>query len=322
MKILHITNAYPTDAYPVYGIFIKEQIDSLNCYDICNTVFFINGREKGLREYFFSILRLRVYFKNNSFNIVHCHHVLSALIYLFATIFRRNEEKRVVSFLNNPVNEFKLFGKLLSYFLYKIVEKHFTIIILKDKTFNSENRKIVHLPNGVNTDIFYPMEKVDAKMKLSLNVNKIYILFVSSNYIRAQKRYDIFKQVINILRDRYHLNIEEIILTNTKRELVPVYYNAADLHLLTSDFEGSPNSVKECLACNTPVVSTDVGNVKEMIDGLNSCKVARTNNPDELAKLAYEALNSEKEDLRNVIFQKELDMTSVAQKLINLYKTS
>jgi glycosyltransferase involved in cell wall biosynthesis len=54
---------------------------------------------------------------------------------------------------------------------------------------------------------------------------------------------------------------------------MPWYYSAADAMILCSDSEGSPTAVKEALACNLPVVSTDVGDVAEIVDGIAGIQI-------------------------------------------------
>mgnify|MGYP006442447535 FL=1 len=138
---------------------------------------------------------------------------------------------------------------------------------------------------------------------------------------RAQKRIDRFNEVIRILRgDLQQYNIEPLILTNTSRNQIPLYLSAASLHIISSDFEGSPNSVKECLACNTKVVSTPVGNVEDLIGDVPSCYISKTFEPKELASLALKALNAQDFDGRSCIFYKQLDTKNVAKKLIRIYK--
>ena len=100
--------------------------------------------------------------------------------------------------------------------------------------------------------------------------------------------------------------------------MVPHYFSASSLHLLTSDFEGSPNSVKESMCCNTPVVSTPVGNVQEMLSGAQNCFVTNSFEAQELAFYCDKALKTNGNP-RDVMLQKNLDMESVAQKLIQIY---
>lgn len=310
MKVLHITNNYPTATYPIFGIFVKEQICSLSDHNIQCDVFFINGREKGKLEYLKAISRLRKYLSKNQFDIIHCHHVLSAICLILSGYAKEN--KTIVSFQNDPVNE-------LGQIFFKFIKKYAKAIILKNNSPLIDNKNVYYLPNGVNTNFFKQSDKKEAYIKLNLDLSKKYILFVSSNFIRKQKRYDRFQTTISILKEKHH-NLEELSLINTRRELIPFYFNAADIHLLTSDFEGSPNSVKEAMACNTSVVSTDVGNVKELLENVKGSFVSSSNDTKELARLVEIALNSKERNGREKIIQLELDIDSVAKKLIDIYK--
>jgi len=313
MRILHITNNYPTKKYPIFGIFVKEQIDSLSEQGIENDVFFINGREKGKLEYLKSIYKLKKYLKGKNFDIIHCHHALSGLCLIFSG--NSNKFKTVISYQNDPLHEQ---GK----YLYFFIKKWFNFIILKNNSSIVNNSSVFYQPNGVNTIFFKPMIKEECIKILKLRNDKRYILFVSSNFIRDQKRYDRFQEVLSILKNNYELSdIEELKLINTERSLVPYYFNAASLHLLTSDFEGSPNSVKEAMACNTPVVSTNVGNVEELLKSVNGSFVSKEKDSFELAKHAFQSLlQVNVNNSREILIKQELDIESVAKKIKEVYK--
>lgn len=313
MKVLHITNNYPTKNYPIYGIFVKEQIDSLSSQGIENEIFFINGREKGKIEYIKIIPRLRKLLKIKHFDIIHCHHALSSFCFILSGCSKKN--KSIVSYQNDPSNE-------LGTSLFNFIKAHVDAIILKNNSSIVNNISIFNQSNGVNTKFFKPMDKKICMEKLNIDPTKKYILFVSSNYIRKQKRYDRFNEVLSILRNKYKIdNIEELKLINSKRELAPYYFNAASLHLLTSDFEGSPNSVKEAMACNIPIVSTNVGNVSELLEGVNGSFVSKSTDPEELAELVYRSLTfNGKINSRDKLIEKKLDIDSVAENIISIYK--
>ncbi len=313
MKVLHITNNYPTKDHPIYGIFVKEQIESLTNQGIYNEVFFINGRERGKSEYIKSVYLLKKFLNNRQFDIIHCHHALSAVCMILSGESRKY--KTILSYQNDPSKEQ---GKILYHFL----KKKCRAIILKNNCSIVNNNATFYQPNGVNIDFFKPIDKKKSLEKLQFDNKKQYILFVSSNFVRQQKRHDKFQKVLQILRDKYKLfDIEEIMLVNTERSLVPYYFNAASLHLLTSDFEGSPNSVKEAMACNIPVVSTNVGNVSELLEGVNGSFVSKTSHPEELAFLAYQALTFKGEiNSREKLIEKKLDTESVAKNIISIYK--
>lgn len=312
MKVLHITNNYPTEKYPVFGVFVKEQIESLSNLGIKNEVYFINGREKGKIEYIKSIFRIRKLLKNKQYDLIHCHHALTALCLILSG--RVWKFKSIVSYQSNPINE-------QGRYIYKIIKNNFNAVILKNNSQIVNGKTVFYQPNGVNIDFFKPIDKKDCINKLKLNKDRRYILFVSSNFERKEKRYDKFQQVMQLLRDKYNLNdLEELKLLNTERSLVPYYFNAASLHLLTSDFEGSPNSVKEAMSCNIPVVATNVGNVKDMLEGVSGSYVSNTNNPEELADLVYKALNLQDTlNGREMLLKKQLDANSVSKKIMTIY---
>jgi teichuronic acid biosynthesis glycosyltransferase TuaC len=310
MKVLHITNNFPTIKHPVFGIFVKEQIDSLSKQGIENEVFFINGRENGKKKYLKAIWSIRKKIKKENFDIIHCHHIFSAIVLLLT--FRFYNCKCILSY-QNPIE--KEGGK----FLFKLINFFFNAVIIKN-TSEFNNNKIYYLPNGVNLDIFkeYAYEKSIEKLKL--NKENKYILFMDSYKRRKQKRIDRFNEVIKILqKDGNPLNIEPLILTNTERLLIPYYMSISSLHLITSDFEGSPNSVKECLACNVRVVSTPVGNIRDLIGNIDGCGISKSFDAQELADLVLSKIKTNKIQGLDNIKIKELDIESVAEKLIQIY---
>jgi teichuronic acid biosynthesis glycosyltransferase TuaC len=310
MKILHITNNYPTKNLPIFGIFVKEQIDSLAQTNVLSEVFFVNGKERGKLEYVRSIVRLNKLLSKNNFDIIHCHHAFSAIVFLFSGF--SGKIPSVVSFQNDPSDE-SLFN------LFNIIKHFSTTWIFKNRSIFADNKRGHYLPNGVNIDFFRPIDKREACLKIGVNPDKKYILFVSSNYVRKQKRYDKFQHIVSELK-KWDGSIEELTLINTQRHLVPYYFNAAALHLLTSDFEGSPNSVKEALSCNIPVVATQVGNVKELLEEVNGSYCTNSFSETELIALCKKSLTEVfVPNSRNKLIEKGYDINNVAIELRKIY---
>lgn len=311
MKVLHVTNNFPTIDYPIYGIFIKEQVNSLHKLGVNNEVFFINSRGEGRGAYLKGIFRLRRHIKGNKYDLIHCHHSLSGIILILA--MRGWRLPKILSYQSEPRHE----GGIL---LFKVLHWFFDKIILKNKPDQYSFSKVVYLPNGVDTSFFYPINREECKIRLTLDPEKRYVLFMDSYNRRKCKRIDRFYETLSILKKKFNYqNLEPLVLTNTKRELIPLYINASHLHLLTSDFEGSPNSVKECIACNIPIVSTPVGNVEEMLTGIEGAFVAKTFTSEELAVLADKALSISGYSSRDQIKKKGLSMDLVAKRLITVY---
>ena len=105
------------------------------------------------------------------------------------------------------------------------------------------------------------------------------------------------------------------------REESAMLMNAVDAILMTSKTEGSPQVIKEAMACGCPIVSVDVGDVKERIAGIDGCYVAETRDPDELADLLLKALSrKEKTNGREVLMQQNLSNELVARRIVKIYE--
>lgn len=323
MKVLQITTNYPCKENPIFGIFMKEQVESVEKYGVENTIFFSNGLKSNAKIKYNAVFihiitafKLFWHLQNYKYDVIHCHSILSGLILKVAQGL--NKRNTLLSLQIDPENpgsgDFKYTNSLYPKFA--------KIIVKKQLKHNKD--KYIYLPNGVNMELFRPMDKNDCKRKLGLDLDKRYILFVDSNTlkVRAQKRKDRYDDTLKILRDKYgHTNIEELVMTKTPREEVPIWMNACDLYLLSSDDEGSPNAVKECMACNVPVVATPVGNVPDLFENVSECKMTEHLSSKELAKQADVVLRASLAiNTRQRIIEKGLDIDSVAKKLYNIYR--
>lgn len=314
MRILHVTTNYPTPEYPIFGIFVKEQEESLQKIGLDCDVYYCNGQNKGPRKYITYVPKLWWKVLRGHYDIIHCHHVLSAIIMCLTgwPFFK----KCVVSYQSRPEYEW-------GYKWLKVMKVIFNAIIVKFEPGELKHKKIHYLPNGCNQDLFKPMDKSQCKAKLELDASKRYLLFMdSSTKPREVKRVDRFNAVVGMLRDKYHYeDVEGIVLRSSPRDLTPVYFNACELYMMTSDIEGSPNSVKESLCCNTPVVSTPVGNVKEMMGDIPGAYVAESFEVEEMAALCDKVLKSTEPFAgRNRFLAKGYGMATVAEKLKGLYE--
>jgi glycosyltransferase involved in cell wall biosynthesis len=313
-KVLHITNAMPSDDFPGYGVFIKEQIHSLQDPALTNT-WFINGRQQGKWAYVKALFQFTSRIRN--YDIIHCHHIYVGL--LAALVAPR--KKKVVSFLSD---EFNLSTHGWKRWMYRFVVRNAQARIYKKAIPPNllQDPLSKYLPNGVDIDFFKPGHKNDACQLLGLNPNARYLLFVSGNDLyRPEKRYVLLESALQILkRNPQFQDVEILPMVKVSREQVPAYFQASEMHVLTSLYEGSPNSVKESMACNVPVLATPVGNVREMISDAPHCRIIEDESPQYIAQQISEMLNrAETPDLRAVLIQKGLDMASVAIQLKALY---
>lgn len=312
MKILHVTPNFPTNDRPVFGIFVKEQVESLRKIGVDCDVLFCDGEEKGFKKYITYLPEIWWKSLFGGYDIIHCHHALSAVLVSLTGVplFK----KCILSYQNDPSHEW---GDKW----FRLFNVRFKRFIIKNTSQYLENKKFVYLPNGTNSDFFRPIDQMECRKRLGWDKDKFYILYMDSNpKKRTQKRHDRYLEVLDLLNKDYD-NIVSVELTNTPREEIPFYMNACDLHLMTSDFEGSPNSVKECLCCNIPVVSTPVGNVPDMMGDIPGCYVTKGFTAEELAECVEKVLESKDSFKgRELFLAKGYGIEKVAAKLKSLYE--
>ena len=134
---------------------------------------------------------------------------------------------------------------------------------LKGKLWWRRDRVSV-IPTGVDMTLFYPHDRHDARRELGWEEDERIVLFNAGDPIC--KRLDLARAGVQFAESLCG-RIQFVVLDgNVPPDLIPLMMNAADCLLLTSDWEGSPNVVKEALACNLPVVSVDVGDVRERLE--------------------------------------------------------
>lgn len=310
MKVLHVTNLYPFEEEPTFGVFVKEQVESLKNPNF-QDVFFINARKKGFREYFRAVKDLKKII--NNYDVMHCHHQFSTI-----TAYLANPNAKIITAILGDIGKRSWFNKKV----YNIAEKISRKIIFKNKLPSSSGKNVL-LPNGVNLEIFKELDKCKCRNTLELKQDQIYVLFVCNGSLdNPIKRHDKFLNVIEKLNKMANQKkYIPLYLSNVNREMVPEYFNAADFMLLASDHEGSPNAVKEAMACNLPIVTTPVGDVSILLNQVYNSFVAQKGTVQELFKLSSRIEYTRRSNGRQKLIELSLDADSVALKLKNLYNS-
>ncbi len=171
------------------------------------------------------------------------------------------------------------------------------------------------VPSGVDLELFRPIDRQVARKHVGWDLGKTHVLFpYSPDYER--KNYPLAKRVVDRVTRETGEEISLHTISGVDHREMPYYINAADALLLTSEHEGSPNTVKEAMACNVPVVSTDVGDVQERLRGVNPSGVATEHS---LAPLLVEVLqeNGRSNGRESV---KEVSWEEIAGQLLDIYQ--
>jgi teichuronic acid biosynthesis glycosyltransferase TuaC len=166
------------------------------------------------------------------------------------------------------------------------------------------------VPDGVDLARFRPLDRRECRKALGLEADATHVLFPAAPH-RPEKRYALAAAAVGRLD-----GVELQTLGGVRHDDVPLWINAADAVLLTSLYEGSPNVVKEALACNVPLVSVDVGDVRERIEGVDGCFIAPAEPEALAAKLGQAARRRRTEGRERA---QEVSLERINARLLDIY---
>lgn len=303
MKVLFVASGNRGQMSPI----VKNQMEALASDGIEIDCFLITG--KGFGGYLRNISPLRQYMLLHKHDVVHAHYSLSAFVASLA-----GAHPLVVSLMGSDVKASFLYRYLIR--LFALLFRWESIIVKSDDMHkNLGIRKAVVIPNGVDFNRFYPMDKSVCQNRIGWSSTKKHVLFPADKD-RPEKDYPLAAASVSLLE-----NVTLHSFSHTPHEETPYWYNAADVVLLTSKWEGSPNAIKEAMACSRPIVSTNVGDVSERTRGLGGCYVVSNRNPIEMSKAISNALSFSATKGKERISADGLGSEQTNKKLITIYNS-
>lgn len=305
MKVLFVSSGNIRGVVP----FIKSQGESLSNKGIELDQYVLYG--KGILGYLKNIKRFREQIRENKYDIIHAHYGLIGLFCLLAMTgvpvvtsimgsdaygsFTKNGKRKIRSYFN------LLLTQIAVMFSKQIIVKSKNIL----KYIPYKNKTTI-IPNGVDFKLFKPNSDF-----LSPNKN---ILFLA-NPNDPNKNFKLAEEAVKLInnKDLKLINPYPILANEFVKHL-----NNSLVFILTSYNEGSPNVIKEAMACNIPIVSTDVGDVRDAIEGTDGCFISSFN-PKDFAKniekaILYNMRTTGRKDISH------LEISLVAKKIIEIYK--
>lgn len=324
MRVLVVANDYPTTAVPHRGVFVKEQVESLRSIGVDVRLLHLD-RVTGGRGVYRTLPRLlREALESHEPDLVHVMY--GGVTAELAARVVSDETPLVISYCGNDLLgegaatlPRRLTGRM-GVVCSRRAARRARAIVVKSEVLSSAlpgdiDRGLVWLvPNGVDLDLFKPADAAACRAALGWAEDRRHVLFPADPN-RTEKRFALAAGAVEKLRDA-GVRIELHTLDRVAREEVPSWFNASDAIILTSTHEGSPNVVKEALACNVAVVSVDVGDVRDRIAGIEGCFLAQANIDDLAAKL-QSALDWGRVDSRRIV--EELSHRRVAERLRAIY---
>ncbi len=284
--------------------FIVEQVDALKSKGVIIEYFLING--KGFWGYLRNYKEFYKKLKEFDPKIVHAHYGLSAML---AVLQRRVP---VVTTLHGSDVNYSFSIRLISQ-IAVFLSKHviFSHHNLTSKMFYFSNRYSI-IETGFDLSKFEPVDKTIARSKFSYIPNDKNVVLFSSNFNRKEKNPELAINACNLIENTILVEFKDV-----KREDVKYLINACDVVLVTSFYETGPLVIKEALACNTPVISTDVGIARELLTGIEGCYIVKYDKYDIADKLRLVFQRKQKVNSRHKVLK--YDNNLVAAKIINIY---
>jgi glycosyltransferase involved in cell wall biosynthesis len=163
------------------------------------------------------------------------------------------------------------------------------------------------------------MDRAVARSQLGWEANAPYVLFPGSP-ANPRKAYGLAERAVRHAARALGAKLELAPLIDVPADRVPLFMNAGDVLLMTSHWEGSPNAVKEAMACDLPVVSVDVGDVADLLAGVEACEICPRNAQalgDAVARVIRSGVPSTG---RARLEEKKLDLESVASRVVRVYE--
>jgi glycosyltransferase involved in cell wall biosynthesis len=281
LRVLVLTNMFPTSAEPWFGVFVSDQTADLRSAGVDLEVLAFDARSSRL-EYLTAARRLRHALRDGQFDIVHAHYGLAGAV--AAT------QRRVPVVTTFHGSDALARGERpISWVVARRTQPIAVATVVAD-SLGLHGAPVI--PCAVDTELFAPADRAQARSLLGWPADGAHVLFPAARRdpTKRPKRADLFDAAVRHVRRRLP-GVRAVSLDGLSRTQVAAAMSAADVMLMTSDWEGSPVTVKESLACATPVVSVPVGDVAEVIRGLPGCAIS-AREPAALAAAVLRAVES------------------------------
>lgn len=289
-----------------YAPFITEQVCALEKAGVECDFFGIN--KKGLFGYLEPLKGLKQAIKAFRPDVIHAHYGLCGLLANF-----QRKVPVVTTYHGSDINE----RFLLRLSKWAIRLSAFNIFVSKRcvDIASPPIKKYAIIPCGINLEDYVLLDKNTARQSIGLQQDRQYVLFASAFDINV-KNAPLAQSAVNELP-----GVELLELKGYTRSQVAVIMQAVDALLMTSFTEGSPQVIKEAMACGCPIVSVDVGDVKEQVEGIDGCYIS-SRQPEAIAGCLKKAIGfGKRTNGREAVIEKGLTNDKTASRIIDVYRS-
>jgi glycosyltransferase involved in cell wall biosynthesis len=305
--------------YSFSGIFVERQVESLSQAGVEVASFDI-GNSYAFRDIFLKWRALRRMVRMFEPNVVHARYgTLVALLSVFSG------PPAIITFCGsdlNPNPAVSFLRRCLGMVMSNVAALRARRVICVSEQLRRALwwRKSVALvvPDGIDLELFSPGSQKEARTQLGWHHTHPVVLFNAGADGGVKKGLDLVKAAMKVARLQVP-DAKLFTVSTVKPDLMPLYYRAADALVLASRYEGSPNVVKEALACNLPVVSTPVGDVPERLVGVDPSAIVPFDHSEigkAIAKIL--TLRSRSNGRGHVL---DISNQRVAERIVSIYRS-
>ena len=319
-EVLFITNMWPDERRPYYGSFIASQAHSLSAAGLGVDVIYVRGFI-GPAVYAKALGAVPRAARRHTYDLVHVHYGHTAAVSLAVA-----QRPLIISFCGEDVlgapRERGITAKSrveLTFFrqLGRFADATITKSVEMERALPASLRARNHvLPNGVDLDRFAPRPRAAARAELGWRLDEKVMLFLG-NPQDPRKNVALAERAAALVAQR-RPGTRLHVAWGVEPADVPTYLNAADCIVFPSRSEGSPNAIKEAMACELPIVATAVGDIPERLTGIAGCWV-REPTPEAFAGALAAALDADRAPAAREAVT-ALGIGRIADRLLTIYE--
>jgi len=318
MRVLVFTAMWPTPERPEFGSFVRSQVDSLRDYGVSVELLVLDGRWRKL-IYPKGVAQLRRRLAETPVDLVHAHYS-----YVGAVARTQWRVPIVLTYhgddlLGTPDSDGKYSraskviaagGSVLGQFVDSIIVQNVDMA-------RRFRRQDVHvIPHEVDLDLFQPVDRNVARAQLGLDADRPYVLFAASPYV-PRKNFPLAERAVELIRGQMP-EVELVVVHQDPQPKLALYMSACDVLAFPSRQEGSPNIIKQAMACNLPMVASPVGDIPELIGATDGCHVAEPDAEEYARLLLSELQQRRRTDGRQAMAH--LTPQRVAARVVDVYE--
>jgi glycosyltransferase involved in cell wall biosynthesis len=316
-----ITCSWPDPPkHPIGCPFITRQVAFLREAAVDVDVFYFRGY-RNPANYTKAWIRFQNRLAAGDYDLIHAQFGQSGLIAYpkripLVVTFRGDD---LLGVLAESDGRLTPFGRVSQWLCRMVARRADAAIVVSEhmKAYVPGSTPVHVIPSGLDFDLFRCIPRDEARSRLGLPLNERLVLFAGRPTL-ARKRYELAKKAVEVLNQTLPTRL--IVAWGIQHTEMPYYMNACDALVFVSMQEGSPNVVKESLACNLPVVSVPVGDVRDRLYGIDGCELCADDQPQTIAGSLERVLRrGARTQSREMV--RYLDENLQTQKVIGIYES-